>query len=175
MKRLMAVLSVLGMAVVAYMPTAGAVGYGACTIIGTIAYSSQTPSTGTWSIGPATLDCQGIVGKRARITGRGPFSGTGTYDALAPASCLPQKGTGKISYAIPTASGVIRVDEAANDAVVGAGVIDTPTLHGTFQVLPPYDGDCVTKPLKRASFVAQVVLYRYPREFPPSAPPGPGT
>ncbi len=175
MKRFIAGLGVLGMAVLGFMPTAGAVGYGACTIIGTISFSSQTASTGTWAIGPATLDCQGIVGKRARITGRGPLSGTGTYDALAPVSCLPQKGTGKISYAIPTASGVIRVDEAVNDAVAGAGVIDTPTLHGTFQVLPPYDGDCVTKPLKRASFVAQVVLYRYPREFPPSAPPGPGT
>ena len=175
MKRFIAGLSVLGMAVLGFMPSAGAVGYGACTIIGTISFSSQTPSAGTWSIGPATLDCQGIVGKRARITGRGPLSASGTYEALAPASCLPQKGTGKVTYVIPTASGVIRVDEALNDTVAGVGVIDTPTLHGTFQVLPPYDGDCVTKPLKRATFVAQVVLYRYPREFPPGAPPGPGT
>lgn len=174
MKRFVAALSVLGMAVLGFTPTAGAVGYGACTIVGTISFSSQTPSTGTWAIGPAILDCQGIVGKRARITGRGPLSGSGTYNALAPGACFPQQGTGKVDYAIPTASGLIQVSETASDTLAGAGVFNTPTLNGTFQVPPPYDGDCVTKPLRRATFVAQVVLYRYPREFPPSGPPGPG-
>jgi len=173
-KRLVAALSVFGMAVLGFTPTAGAVGYGACTIVGTISFSSRTPSAGNWNISPAMLDCQGIVGKRARITGRGPLSGSGTYDTLAPGACVPQTGTGMVSYVIPTASGAIRVDEAANTTSVGAGVFDTPTLHGTFQVPPPYQGDCVTKPLSRATFVAQVVLYRHPREFPPGAPPGPG-
>jgi hypothetical protein len=148
------------------------VGYGACTIVGTISFSSQTPSTGTWTIGPATLDCQGIVGKRARITGRGPLHGSGTYNALAPGhgACLPQNGTGKVDYSIPTASGVILVEEAASTTLAGVGLLDTPSLHGTVQLPPPYDGDCVTKPLSRATFVAQVVLYRNPRQFPPGAP-----
>ena len=173
-KRFVAALSVLVMAVLGYTPNAGAVGYGACSILGTISFSPPKPSTGTWAIGPATLDCQGIVGKRARITGRGPLSGTGTYNALAPGACFPQTGTGKVEYAIPTASGTIQVAEAVTDTVAGVGVFNTPTLNGTFQVGPPYTGDCVTKPLTRATFVAQVVLYRYPREFPPGAPPGPG-
>jgi hypothetical protein len=171
-KRFVAGLAVVGLAVFGFSPGADAVGYGACTIVGTISFSSQTLGTGTWSIGPATLDCQGIIGKRARITGRGPLRGSGTYKALAPGdgACLPQNGTGKVEYVIPTASGAIPVSEAASLTSGGAGVFDTPTLHGTFQLPPPYDGDCVTKPLSRATFVAQVVLYRYPRQFPPGAP-----
>jgi hypothetical protein len=54
--------------------------------------------------------------------------------------------------------------------LVGAGVFDTPTLHGPFQVSPPYDGDCLTKPVSRASFVAQVLLYRHGRAAPPALP-----
>ena len=166
MKRFVAVLAVVGLAVVGLSPRADAVGYGACTIVGTMAFSAQTASTGTWSIGPATLDCQGIVGKRARITGRGPIRGTGTYNALLPGNCLPQNGTGKVEYVIPTASGTILVKEAITHTLAGAGVFDTPSLHGSFQLPPPYDGDCVTKPLSRATFVAQVILYRNPAPVP---------
>jgi hypothetical protein len=171
-KRFVAVLAVVGSAVFGFSPRADAVGYGACTILGTISFSSQTQSTGTWTIGPAMLDCQGIVGKRARITGRGPLRGSGTYNALAPGACLPQNGTGKIEYVIPTASGTIQISEAVSHTLAGVGVLDTPTLHGTLQMPPPYDGDCVTKPLRRAGFVAQVILYRYPRQFPPGRGPG---
>ena len=172
MKRFVAALAVIGLAVVGLSPRVDAVGYGACTIVGTMAFSAQTASTGTWTIGPATLDCQGIVGKRARITGRGPLRGSGTYNALAPGNgaCLPQNGTGKLDYVIPTASGTILVSEAVTHTLAGAGVFDTPSLHGSFQLPPPYDGDCVTKPLSRATFVAQVILYRNPRQFPPGAP-----
>ena len=172
MKRFIAALAAVGLAVVGFNPRADAVGYGACTIVGTISFSSQTLSTGTWAIGPATLDCQGIIGKRARITGRGPIRGSGTYTALAPGDggCLRQSGTGKVEYVIPTASGAINVTEAMTHTLAGAGVFDTPSLHGTFQVAPPYDGDCVTKPVSRATFVAQVILYRNPRQFPPGAP-----
>lgn len=172
MKRFVAVLAVVGSAVFGFSPRADAVGYGACTIVGTISFSSQTLSTGTWTIAPAILDCQGIIGKRARITGRGPIRGSGTYNALAPGNgaCLTQNGTGKVEYVIPTASGTIKVSEAMTHTLAGVGVFDTPSLHGTFQMPPPYDGDCVTKPLSRATFVAQVILYRNPRQFPPGAP-----
>jgi len=171
-KRFLVGLAVVGLAVFGLTPRADAVGYGACTIVGTITFSSQTLSTGTWTIGPATLDCQGIIGKRARITGRGPLRGSGTYTALAPGDggCLRQSGTGKVEYMIPTASGTIKVSEAVTHTLAGAGVLDTPSLHGVFQVQPPYDGDCVTKPVSRATFVAQLILYRNPRQFPPGAP-----
>lgn len=173
MKRFIAGLAVVGLAVFGFNPPADAVGYGVCTLVGTMSFSSQTLSTGTWTIGPATLDCQGIIGKRARITGRGPFRGSGTYKALPPgdAACLRQSGTGKVDYEIPTASGTIKVTEAATHTLAGAGVFDTTSLHGAFQLPPPYDGDCVTKPVSKATFVAELVLHRNPREFPPR-PPG---
>ena len=172
MKRFVAALVVVGSAAFGFTPTADAVGYGACTIAGTISFSAESPAKGTWAIGPANLDCQGIIGKRARITGRGPFRGSGTYTALLPGDtgCLRQTGTGTVEYQIPTASGTIKVDEAVSHTLAGAGVLDTPSLHGVFQVPPPYDGDCVTKPVTRATFVAQLVLYRNPRQFPPGAP-----
>lgn len=55
---------------------------------------------------------------------------------------------------------------------LGVGVFDTPTLHGLFQLLPPYDGDCLTKPVGRSTFAAQVVLVRYPRQIPSPKLPG---
>ena len=171
MKRFVAALVVVGSAVVGFTPTADAVGYGACAIAGTISFAPESPGKGTWTIGPANLDCQGIIGKRARIIGRGPFRGSGTYTALLPGdACFRQSGTGKVEYEIPTASGTIKVKEAATHTLAGAGVIDTPSLHGLFQLPPPYDGDCLTKPVSRATFVGQLVLYRNPRQFPPGAP-----
>jgi hypothetical protein len=170
-KRFVAALVVVGSAVVGFTPTADAVGYGACAIAGTISFAPESPSKGTWTIGPANLDCQGVIGKRARIIGRGPFRGSGTYSALLPGdACFRQSGTGKVEYEIPTASGTIKVNEAATHTLAGAGVIDTPSLHGIFQLPPPYDGDCLTKPVSRATFVGQLVLYRNPRQFPPGAP-----
>ena len=171
MKRFVAALVVVGSAVVGFTPTADAVGYGACAIAGTISFAPESPTKGTWAIGPAHLDCQGVIGKRARIIGRGPFRGSGTYSALLPGdACFRQSGTGKVEYEIPTASGTIKVIEAATHTLAGAGVIDTPSLHGMFQLPPPYDGDCLTKPVSRATFVGQLVLYRNPRQFPPGAP-----
>ena len=45
----------------------------------------------------------------------------------------------------------------------------TPTLNGPLQVAPA-GGDCLTKPVTKATFTAQVVLYRYPRQIPPPLP-----
>ena len=171
MKRFIAVLTVVGMTVLGFEVRADAVGYGFCSVVGTISFSAKSPTAGTWTIGPAILDCQGIIGKRARITGRGPLRGSGTYTALPPSdACFRQAGTGKVEYEIPTASGTIKVNEAETHTIAGAGVLDTPSLHGVFQLPPPYDGDCLTKPLSRATFVAQLVLYRNPRQFPPGGP-----
>jgi hypothetical protein len=176
-KRIVAVLALLVLPTLGLGSPADAVGYGACTIVGTITFSSGTlldeaGKAGTWTIGPATLDCQGIIGRRARITGRGPLRGQGTFTALPPGegACLRQTGVGKVEYQIPTASGTIVVAEGETHTLAGAGLFDTPTLHGTFQLPPPYDGDCLTKPLSRATFVAQVALVRYPREIPPPLP-----
>ena len=66
--------------------------------------------------------------------------------------------------------GDIVITEPENHTLAGAGLFATPTLHGPFEIAPPYDGDCVTKPVTRATFAAEVVLYRYPRGTP--KPPG---
>lgn len=172
MKRIVGVLALVVLPQVGFAPPAHAVGYGACTIVGTISFSAETATSGTWAIGPAMLDCQGVIGKRGRIIGRGPFRGSGTYSALPPGdgACLRQTGAGKVEYVIPTFNGRIFVTEAQSHTLAGAGLFDTESLHGPFQVAPPYDGDCLTKPVTRAAFVAQVMLYRYPREYPPPLP-----
>jgi hypothetical protein len=174
-KRTLAVLALFVLPAIGFTPPANAVGYGACTIVGTITFSetSALAATGTWTIGPAILDCQGVIGKRARIIGRGPFRGQGAFTALAPAggACLRQTGTGHVEYDIPTATGTIKVEEGETHTLAGVGYIDTPTLHGTFEVPPPYNGDCLTKPVTKATFTAQVILIRNPREFPPSLAP----
>jgi len=169
-KRFVAVLGLLVLPMLGFAPEAGAVGYGECTITGTMTFSSGTLSAGTWTIGPAVLDCQGLIAGRRRITGRGPIKGSGSYTALpAGDGCLRQSGTGTIEYRIPTSAGEILVNEEWAHALAGAGVVNTPTLHGVMQVTPA-GGDCLTKPVTKATFVAQVVLYRYPREVPRKLP-----
>jgi hypothetical protein len=162
------VLSVLG-----FSPAADAVGQGACNITGTITFasSSKTLSEGTWRIGPAIIDCQGLIAARRRITGRGPFTGSGTFKELSAGSggACHQSGSGNVEYTIPTSGGDILVSEPDTYTLVGVGAFITPTLRGAFQLVPA-SGDCVTQPVTKATFVAEVVLYRYPRELP--RPPG---
>ena len=174
MKRFVAALAVVGLAVVGFTPTADAVGYGACTITGTMTFSTKTLSEGTWTIAPAVIDCQGLIAASRRITGRGSFKGSGTFKALPPGDggCLRQNGEGKVDYRIPTSGGDILVQEAESHSLLGVGVFDTPTLHGLFELLPPYDGDCLTKPVARSTFAAQVVLVRYPPQIPSPKLPG---
>jgi hypothetical protein len=166
-KRFVAVLGLLVMPVIGFSADAGAVGYGACTISGTITFTAETVTAGTWSITPAVIDCQGLIAARRRIIGRGPFKGSGTYEALPPgdSACLRQTGTGKIEYDIPTTGGEISVTEPWDHRLAGIGTISTPTLRGAFQVNPA-GGDCLTKPVTRAAFVAEVSLLRYPRQLP---------
>ena len=57
--------------------------------------------------------------------------------------------------------GRIVINEKGGYTLVGVGALTTPTLRGTAQVAPPYTGgDCVTKPVTAATFLAQVTLYR---------------
>lgn len=170
MKRFVAVLALLVLPVVGFTSQAGAVGYGVCTITGTMTFAPTGESTGKWTIGPAILDCQGLIAARRRITGRGPLKGSGTYKAIPSGDgCLHQSGTGKIDYRIPTSAGDILVDEPWDYALAGVGMVNTPTLRGVFEVTPAA-GDCLTKPVTKATLVGQVVLLRYPREIPRKFP-----
>ena len=174
MKRFVAALVVVVLPVLGFAATAGAIEEGACTNSGTITFSVDKPGAGVWAIGPAVIDCQGIVAARRLITGRGPFRGSGSFTALPPgdSACLRQAGTGKVEYTIPTSGGDILVSESEDHTLAGVGALNTTSLHGSFQLTPPYDGDCLTKPVSRVTFVAEMVLVRNPRNPPNPKVPG---
>jgi hypothetical protein len=156
---------------VGWVPPAEATGTAVCSISGTITFSHSelTTTDGFWTIGPAVINCQGPYNGYERITGPGSFAGAGTYTAFPYGSgtCLHSVGKGTVEYGFPTTAYDIRLVEPQNYTLAGAGAFTTPSLKGTFEVAPPYDGDCVTKPVTTALFVAQASLLRF-------YPPDPG-
>ena len=64
-----------------------------------------------------------------------------------------------VDYWIPTEKQDVHVVEPNAFLLAGAGAITTPTLKGVFQI-PAYDGNCVTAPVTRATFLAEVTLFR---------------
>ncbi len=150
------------------VPDADATGAGACTISGTISFSPASPDAaeGAWHIDPAVISCQGLYNGYERILGPGSFRGSGVYTAFPPGSgsCLHNIGTGTVDYTVLTTAYDVRLIEPHAYTLAGVGTFNPPSLRGTFQVMPPYDGDCVTKPVTRALFVAQAMLVRF---YPP--------
>ena len=158
-------LGVLTLALMGFIPPAEATGTAVCTISGTITFSRSelTTTNGFWTIGPAVISCQGLYNGYERIMGPGNFAGAGTYTAFPYGSgtCLHSVGSGSVEYGFPTTAYDIRLVEPQNYTLAGAGTFTTPSLKGTFEVTPPYDGDCVTKPVTTALFVAQASLLRF--------------
>jgi hypothetical protein len=162
MKRSMAVLSGLVLsALVVPAPPADAVGGALCTISGTISFAppSDVSGQGAWTIGPAAINCEGAV-NGYHFLGQGPFEGSGSYTGLPAGggSCLNQVGTGTVDYTVQTAAMDHHIRESQRFTLAGAGEFTTPSLRGTLALMPPYDGDCVTKPVTRATFVAQGLM-----------------
>jgi hypothetical protein len=156
------------MALVGWVPPAEATGTAVCTISGTITFSHSelTSTAGTWTIGPAMINCQGPYNGYERVTGPGRFAGAGTYRAFpdGTGTCLHSLGTGTVQYGFPTTAYDIRLVEPGEYALAGAGAFTSPSLKATFEVAPPYDGDCVTTPVTSALFVAEAWLLRF---YPP--------
>jgi hypothetical protein len=150
------------LALAASVPGAGAVGGGACRITGRILFTPNGTGGG-WSIERGIIDCQGLLaGGKNRVVGPGELRAAGTY-TTAPGpggACVHQIATGTFDYQIPTSGGFVVINEKGGYTLVGVGALTTPTLRGTAQVAPPYTGDCVTKPVTVATFLAQVTLYR---------------
>jgi hypothetical protein len=165
MKRSLVSLGLAVLPIVAAVPTAEATGVAGCTITGTIDFSpsSATSTLGSWSIEPAVIECRGLFRSRARILGPGSFAGSGTYSALLAGSgnCLHHTGSGTVHYRIPTTEADVHLTEPQSFVLAGAGVFSTPSLRGTFQVAPPYSGDCMTKPVTKALFVAEASMVRF--------------
>lgn len=151
------------------VPAAQATGAALCTISGTITFSHSelTTTGGAWTIGPAVISCHGLYNGYERIMGPGTFDGAGSYSAFPDGSgtCLHSVGSGTVRYGFPTTAYDIRLVEPQDYTMAGAGAFTTPSLRGTFQVTPPYDGDCLTKPVTSALFLAQATLVRF---YPPN-------
>jgi hypothetical protein len=149
---------------IGFAPNADAAGGGVCSISGTINFlpESGAATKGKWSIEPAVISCQGLFRAYERITGPGAFLGTGTYTALPDGNgaCLHQVGSGEVDYTIPTTEADVHITEPHEFVLAGGGAFTTPSLNGSFEVTPPYHGDCMTRPVTRATFVAQGVLLR---------------
>lgn len=165
MKRLIALAAGLAIVpLVGLIPPAGALGAGVCTITGTISFAPPTDpyGHGAWSIGPGAINCQGLYKGPDYFTGQGPFSGSGTYSVLpsGTGTCLHQVGSGTVDYTFRTISSTYRLVEESEFVLAGAGKFSTPSLKGSFTIPPPYEGDCVTTPVTRATFVAQVLMSR---------------
>jgi hypothetical protein len=145
-------------------PTAEASGAAVCSISGTISFlpSSTSPAKGAWSIEPAVIDCHGMFRATKRITGPASFTGSGTYTTLPDGNgaCLHHVGSGKVDYTIPTSEADVHIKEPHQFVLAGGGAFTTPSLNGSFEVTPPYDGDCLTKPVTKATFIAQGLLVR---------------
>jgi hypothetical protein len=175
LKRLLALFAGLGLlvpALVGAAPPADALAAGVCTITGTINFDPQkAPSAeGAWSIGPAAITCHGLSKGPERFLGQGPFSGSGSYSVLPTGTggCVYQAGTGTVEYTVPTSGNPLHVEEAHQFVLAGAGSFTTPSLRGNFLQTPPFEGDCLTTPVTRATFAATAVLVRdvpiYPSE-----------
>jgi hypothetical protein len=150
--------------VVGFVPAASGLGGAVCVIGGTITFKpavagAPTGTPGTWNIGPAQIECNGAI-NGYHIWGTGPFAGWGTYTSppVAGSGCghlVHVVGMGDVDYLMRSAAMIYRVRESKRFVIAGAGEFSTPSLRGGMQLLPPYDGDCVTTPITRATFRAQ--------------------
>jgi hypothetical protein len=148
---------------VGYAPTAEAAGGAVCSISGTINFFPAPATQGRWAVDPAVINCQGLFRATERIIGPGRFAGSGTYTETPAGSgtCMHHVGTGNVDYMIPTSEADIRIKEPHDFVLAGGGAFVTPSLRGSFQITPPYEGDCVAKPVTRATFIAQALLLRW--------------
>jgi hypothetical protein len=160
-----ALAALVGLPLVGFVPPAEATGAAACSITGTITFVHAPEKTdqGVWTIDPAVISCHGLFNGYERILGPGRFSGTGSYATLPGPSgtCLRNVGSGKLDYTFPTTGSDVHLVEPNNYTLAGVGAFTSPSLKGTFQITPPYEGDCVTKPITRALFLAEATLVRF--------------
>ncbi len=66
-----------------------------------------------------------------------------------------------VDYIMRSAAMVWHMQEAKRFVLAGAGEFATPTLRGPAKLAPPFEGDCVTKPVTRAFFAAEVMMVNH--------------
>jgi hypothetical protein len=174
MRRALAVLAGLALTFVLMpTPTAHALGAGACTISGTIRFTSAPGATdrGVWDISPAVIQCQGMFnavsspregyGVGEPFVGNGQrFTGSGSYRTIPSGDgCLQELGEGEVDYWFATVNQDVHMKEKNTFLLAGAGAFTTPTLYGSFQI-PLHEGSCLTGPPTAALFLAEVSMVR---------------
>ena len=176
-RRVLLLVVIVATSVVSFVPAASGLGGAACVISGTITFmppaEAASGGAGTWEVGPGQIQCNGII-NGYRIWGTGPFTGSGSYTTLpvAGSTCghlVHHVGEGNVDYLMRSAAMLFRMRETKRFVLAGAGEFSTPSLRGAIQLLPPYEGDCVTKPITRATFVAQARYLRTEPLFLPVA------
>lgn len=163
MRRALTVLIGLLLPMIWVAPQAEANGAAVCAISGTIDFipSQALPSQGQWRVEPAVISCQGSYRGYQYFTGPGSFTGKGTYtDLPGKGGCLHQVGEGTLDYRLQTTETDLHFEEPGEFVLAGAGAFTTPSLNGTIQMGPPYNGDCITTPVTRATFFAQGLMVR---------------
>lgn len=175
MRRALAVAASAGMSLMAWpAPPAGAFGAGACVVSGTIRFTPTVanPDRGTWDIIPAVIQCHGMFNFNSSPRGRrgvgerfvGPgesFTGSGWYrtSQVPGAGCVQHLGEGSLDYWMVTENQDLHIKESATFRLAGAGVLTSPTLNGSFQVLS-HDGGCMTGPAGTGLFTAELAFVR---------------
>jgi hypothetical protein len=162
-KRSVALLA--GLALVALLaPAAQAVGAGACTITGTIVFTPSPVASeqGVWDITPGVIQCRGTFRRLEQMVGQGTFTGSGSYTVVPSGEghCLRELGSGTVDYWITTENQDVHIQEQHSFLLAGAGVFTTPTLRGSFQIPAYEEGNCLTTPVTRAIFLAEVTMAR---------------
>jgi hypothetical protein len=163
-KRSVAVLAGLALAMfLGPTPPADALGLGVCTISGTITFTPTTagPDHGHWEITPAVIQCRGQFNTKELMVRQGSFAGSGAYTVVpsGDGGCLRELGTGTVDYWITTDEQDVHIKEPHAFLLAGAGAFTTPTLRGVFEI-PTYEGNCLTTPVTKGLFLAQVTLLR---------------
>ena len=163
MRRSVAVLVglVLG-SLVGFVPPAGAMGVGVCSISGSIVFAPAVEAAdhGGWDLSDAVIECHGAFrAPREFMVRQGPFSGSGSYKVQSIGGhCLRELGTGTADYWIHTDEQDVHLKEPFDFHSGGVGTFTTPTLRGVFEIAQ--SGACLSDPITKATFLAQVTIVR---------------
>jgi hypothetical protein len=107
-----------------------------------------------------TMVCDGPV-YGASPTGSGTYGASGHYGTKDPDTCALGEGDYAISATIPTAGGAVDLSDQGTFTRRGLrGDFGGKRYSGTFDFAPK-EGDCVTKPVTKATVVARWTLRGY--------------
>ena len=127
--------------------------------------SNRDPSSGSfYSTTPGRAECEGRV-QGADPTGPGVYTVAGRYGTEDPDTCSAGEGWGVNRVEFPTDSGT-KVVRSAFTAKLGGdklvtGTFDGDYTSGTFDLIRPTKGDCVSTPVTEGAFDLTMTIHDY--------------